>query len=161
MNRDDVMQVFNDPLAQELMRSRIPARLAYTGRDGFPRSIPIGYLFTGTHLVAATDPATHKVAAISANPHVALTIDTDEFPPKILLVRGVASIDIVEGIPQEYWDASRRYVAEDQWDGFVEGVKQTYEKMARISIEPTWAKIIDFETRLPEVIEKKMKQAAG
>lgn len=160
MDHDEVMQVLNGPLAQELMSSRIPARLAYTGRDGFPRAIPIGYLFTGSHLVMATDPGTHKVAALTADPHVALTIDTEAFPPKILLIRGVATIDVVEGIPEEYWQASRKYLADDEWDGFVEGVKQTYERMARITVEPTWARLIDFETTLPEHLEKKMREGA-
>lgn len=36
---------------------------------------------------------------------MALTIDTQTQPPKILLVRGRASVEIVEGIPSEYLDA--------------------------------------------------------
>ena len=34
MQQEQVMQVMNDPLAQELMNLPIPARLAYTGLDG-------------------------------------------------------------------------------------------------------------------------------
>ena len=41
MNQADVENVLNDPLAQELMASSIPARLAYTGEDERPRVIPI------------------------------------------------------------------------------------------------------------------------
>ena len=43
MQPQDVTRVLSDPLAQELMRSSIPARLAYVGPDGFPRAIPIGF----------------------------------------------------------------------------------------------------------------------
>jgi hypothetical protein len=39
MKQEQVMQVMNDPLAQKLMNLPIPARLAYTGLDGFPRAI--------------------------------------------------------------------------------------------------------------------------
>jgi hypothetical protein len=43
MKQEHVTQVLNDPLAQELLNSNIPARLAYTGLDGSPRAIPIGF----------------------------------------------------------------------------------------------------------------------
>ncbi len=36
MQQQDFIQVLKDPLAQELMQSNIPARLAYVGADGFP-----------------------------------------------------------------------------------------------------------------------------
>jgi hypothetical protein len=29
--------------------------------------------------------------------------------------------------------------------------------MARIAIEPTWAKLLDFETRLPRAVEELVK----
>jgi hypothetical protein len=161
MDHNEVMRVLKDPLAGKLMKAGMPARMAFTGPDGYPRAIPIGYIFNGSHLVCCTAPQTLKVAALKANPHVALTIDTEEFPPKILLVRGVASIDIVQGIPEEYWEGSRKNVPPEIWDGFVENVKQTYSEMARIAIEPQWARIIDFETRLPEVQAKLMKAAGS
>ena len=47
MPHDDVLQILHDPLAQELLHSNIPARLAYTGRDGAPRAIPIAFHWTG------------------------------------------------------------------------------------------------------------------
>jgi hypothetical protein len=157
MNHENLMRVLSDPLAKELTESNIPARLAYTGLDGFPRAIPIGYFFDGSRFFACTASSTPKVAAISANPHVALTIDTEGFPPHILLVRGVATVEIVPGIPEEYWAASRKGVPAEGWDAFVEGVKQTYDEMARITIEPQWAKLMDFETRLPDFHTKLMR----
>ena len=39
MQRDDVMHVLNDPLAQELIGSNISARVAYTSVDGTPRAV--------------------------------------------------------------------------------------------------------------------------
>ena len=39
MQRNDVMHVLNDPLALELIRSKIPARVAYTSVDGSPRAV--------------------------------------------------------------------------------------------------------------------------
>src|SRR5215212_1384869 len=101
MPYDDVIQVLNDPLAQELLHSNIPARLAYTGRDGAPRAIPIAFDWTGTEFVICTPPHAPKVRALQANPKVALTIDTTTFPPHVLLVRGTASVEVVDGVPPE------------------------------------------------------------
>ena len=47
----DVTRVLSNPLAQELMQSSIPARLAYLGPDGFPRAIPIGFHWNGIQFV--------------------------------------------------------------------------------------------------------------
>jgi hypothetical protein len=33
--------------------------------------------------------------------------------------------------------------------------------MARIEITPTWAKVLDFETRFPQALEELMAQASG
>lgn len=110
MQQQDVARVLSDPLAQELMQSSIPARLAYVGPDGFPRAIPIGFHWNGVEFVLCTVPHAPKVPALTANPKVALTVDTNAFPPHVLLVRGIAAIDIVDGIPPEYLAASRKGV---------------------------------------------------
>jgi Pyridoxamine 5'-phosphate oxidase len=157
MQQQDVMRVLNDPLAQELMRSNIPARLAYVGPDGFPRAIPIGFHWNGADFVLSTVPHAPKVSALKSNPKVALTIDTVAFPPHVLLVRGTAAIDIVDGVPPEYLEASRKSITPDQWEGFERQVRALYKQMARIKITPLWAKILDFETRFPTPIEKLLR----
>ena len=153
MKQGQVTQVMNDPLARELLNSKIPARLAYTGLDGFPRAIPIGYLWNGTQFVMATATNSPKIEALKANPKVALTIDTNDFPPHILLVRGTARVEIVDGVAPEFLEASRRYVPPEQWEEFEKGVRGLYKQQGRISIVPEWAKIIDFETRVPSALE--------
>ncbi|MGQ0776939.1 MAG: hypothetical protein ACT4NY_21395 [Pseudonocardiales bacterium] len=50
-----------------------------------------------------------KLPALRKNPTVALTIDTEVQPPKILLIRGRAELDVVESIPDEYLEASGIY----------------------------------------------------
>ena len=37
----DSLALLSTPVAQALLHSTIPARLAYTGRDGTPRVLPI------------------------------------------------------------------------------------------------------------------------
>jgi hypothetical protein len=161
MQEHDVARVLSDPLAQELMQSSIPARLAYVGSDGFPRAIPIGFHWNGVEFVLCTVPHAPKVQALRANAKVALTVDTNTFPPHVLLVRGIAaSIDIVDGVPPEYLAASRKGVGPDQWDAFEAGVRTMYKQMARIKIKPLWAKLLDFQTRFPTAIEKLIRQAS-
>ena len=53
-----------------------------------------------------------KLPALRSNPAVALTIDTEVHPPKILLIRGRAELDVVDGIPDEYL-AGERHLQDD------------------------------------------------
>lgn len=111
MQKEDVRRVLSDPLAQELIQSGIPARLAYVAPDGFPRAIPIGFHWNGAEFVLCTVPHAPKVPALNANPKVAFTVDTNAFPPHVLLVRGTASIEIVDDVPPEYFAAARKHRA--------------------------------------------------
>ena len=157
MQPNEVMQVLEDPLAQELMQSRIPVRLAYTSTDGSPRVVPLGFHWNGAQFVICTVPGSAKVRALAANPQVALTIDTETFPPHALLVRGTASLESVDGVPAEYLEASRKSVGDAGMPAFEAQVRELYQQMVRITIEPEWAKLLDFETRLPTPIEKLIK----
>lgn len=60
MLQQEVIRVLSDPLAQELMQSSIPARLAYFGPDRFPRAIPIGFHWNGAEFVLSTVPHAPK-----------------------------------------------------------------------------------------------------
>ena len=85
------------PDAEQLLHTPDPARLAYNGPDGFPRVIPVGFLWNGTAIVVCTAVTAPKVKALRKRPNVALTIDVIGPPAKALLVRGVARIEIDEG----------------------------------------------------------------
>jgi hypothetical protein len=161
MHRDAIIELMQDPVAQDLVTAPIHARLAYNAPDGSPRVIPIGYLWTGAVFVMATSTNAPKVTALAANPQVALTVDTDRFPPHVLLVRGEAAIEVVEGVPAEFVEASRRFVGVDGMPAWEAGVRALYKQMALIRVTPTWAKILDFETRLPSAVEELIKANAG
>ena len=154
MDRQDVTEVLARPLSRELLSSSIPARLAYVGLDGAPRAIPIGFWWTGAQLLIATVPASAKVAALRRNPRVALTIDTQQaWPPRVLLIRGTARVDLVDGVPEFYLEAARKTVPAEHFADWEQGVRGLYEQMARITVEPEWAKLLDFETTLPKAVE--------
>jgi hypothetical protein len=161
MQSDDIIALMNDPVAQELFKAPIHARLAYNARDGSPRVIPMGYSWNGEVIVMASPVNSPKVKALAANPKVALTIDTSTFPPHVLLVRGEASIEVVDGVPDEFVESSGRFVGEENMPAWNDGVRALYKQMAIIRITPTWAKILDFETRLPSPVEELIKGNAG
>ena len=100
-----------------------------------------------------------KVAALRRNPAVALTIDTEVHPPKILLIRGRAELDVVDGIPDEYLEMNGSYeMTPEQRVEWEAEVRSLYDGMVRIVVTPTWAKLIDFETTLPSAVEELVRQ---
>jgi hypothetical protein len=161
MQREAIIDLMNDPVAQDLVRAPIHARLAYNAPDGSPRVIPIGYSWNGDVFVMGSPINAPKVEALAANPKVALTVDTDSFPPHVLLVRGEATVEVVDGVPDEFVEASRRFVGEDGMPEWEAGVRALYAQMAIIRVTPTWAKVIDFETRLPGPVEELIREHAG
>src|SRR5262245_64051758 len=110
MNQVEIRALMNDRVAQSLIQAPIHARLAYTAKDGSPRVVPIGYVWDGDVIVMGSPPNAPKVKALAANRSVALTIDTEDFPPNILLVRGEAALETVDGVPDEFIEAARRFV---------------------------------------------------
>jgi hypothetical protein len=161
MQRDAIIDLMKDPVAQELVKAPIHARLAYSARDGSPRVIPIGYTWNGEVFVMGSPVNAPKVKALAANPKVALTVDTDSFPPHALLVRGEAAVEVVDGVPDEFVEASRRFVGEEGMPEWEAGVRALYKQMAIIRVTPNWAKIFDFETRLPSPVEDLTKGNAA
>ncbi|HJZ38621.1 MAG TPA: pyridoxamine 5'-phosphate oxidase family protein [Solirubrobacterales bacterium] len=137
---------------QEILRTATLARLAYDGTDGTPRVIPIGFLWTGEAVVVATHPTAPKFAALRARPRVALTIDTPS-PARSILLRGTAEIDVVDGVVPEYLEAAAKSMQGDDLAAFEASVRETYDRMARISITPDWARYFDFNSgRLPDFL---------
>nr|QEO73969.1 hypothetical protein [uncultured bacterium] len=161
MDREEITAVMNKPISRELLASSIPARFAYVGLDGEPRVVPIAFLWDGARIVMGSVPKSAKVQALRRNPNVALTIDTEGFPPHVLLIRGTASVEVVEGVPDEYVEASRKIVPEHQFEGWEAGVRALYERMVLIEVEPRWAKLLDFDTTLPKAVEDLVRARQG
>ena len=100
-----------------------------------------------------------KLRHLRDNPAVALTIDTEVHPPKILLIRGRAELDYVDGIPDEYLEMNGTYeMTPEQRVEWEAEVRSLYDGMVRIVVTPTWAKLIDFETTLPIAVEELVRQ---
>jgi Pyridoxamine 5'-phosphate oxidase len=147
------VSLLNEPLAQELLQSTIPARLAYTARDGSPRVVPIWFQWNGTEVVMGTPANAPKVRELTANPRVALTIDGDVFPHKVLMVRGPAALSTVDGVVAEYEQASHRYFGAEEGQKWCDTLRAVPGlKMSRIAVKPEWVGLLDFQTRFPSAI---------
>src|SRR4051812_22729917 len=85
------LRLLDTEIAKTLLGSTIPARLAYVAKDGTPRVLSTWFYWTGEELVMATFiSAPHvkreagRVSALRDRPDVAITIDTESFPPHVL-----------------------------------------------------------------------------
>jgi hypothetical protein len=149
--RQGDLSLLQDPVAQELLTSREVARLAYSWSDGTPRVVPIWFHWTGAALTFGSPVKAPKLRALEQNPHVAVTIDSSAaWPYHALLVRGDADVEMLDSVSEEYVAAARRYFGDEQgaaWVATLEG-----QPMARISVTPTWAAVLDFETRFPSAL---------
>jgi hypothetical protein len=156
---NQITEVLNRPLSRELL-ARDMTRFAYVAKDGTPRNIPIIFTWNGSEIVVCTPKNAPKLPALRENPMVALTIDTEVHPPKILLIRGRAELDYVDGIPDEYLQQTSTYeMTPEQRVAWEAEVRSLYhDGMVRIVVTPTWAKLIDFETTLPIAVEELLRQ---
>jgi hypothetical protein len=125
--------------------------------------VPVGFLWRDGRVIVCTATTAPKVRALSARPHVALTIDTDSGTGSTsLLVRGVAGIEIVDGVPAEYLEAAAKTMPAEQHQQFADQVRSFYPQMARISIAPRWARYYDFGAgRVPEFLRQLSASAQG
>jgi hypothetical protein len=146
----NVQDVLNDKIAQDLLTSTELARLAYTWKDGTPRVVPVWFHWTGSELVMASPVNAPKVDVLEARPQVAVSIDSSgSWPYHALLLRGTAKVERLDGVVPEYVAAGERYTGADFIQGWAAHLEKTGVKFARIGLTPTYAKVLDFETRFP------------
>jgi hypothetical protein len=146
------LDLLRQPAAQALLQSKIPARLAYVWTDGTPRVVPIWFHWNGREFVLASPPKAPKLKALAKNPKVALTIDDNTFPHKVLLVRGSARLEKVPGIVPEYAAAAERYFGDPQGKVWVDQLASMIHEMVRITVTPEWVGLLDFQTRFPSAL---------
>ena len=146
------LSLLQHPASQELLHSKIPARLAYVATDGTPRVIPIWFHWNGTEIVMASPPKAPKLKALVRNPKVAITIDNNEFPHKVLLIRGTARLEPVEGIVPEYVAAAERYFDPKLCQAWLSQLRGLITSMVRITMTPEWVGLLDFQSRFPSAL---------
>jgi Pyridoxamine 5'-phosphate oxidase len=150
--RQGDLELLQHPTSQELLHSKIPARLAYIWTDGTPRVVPIWFHWNEREFIMATPPKAPKLKALAKNPKVSLTIDDNTFPHKVLLIRGTARLEPVTGVVPEYAAAAERYFGPDQGKAWVNQLSTLTTSMVRITITPEWVGLLDFQTRFPSAL---------
>ena len=150
MAQQGSLELLSDPVAKALLESVNPARLSYTWMDGTPRVVPIWFHWTGDQFVLGSPPKAPKLKALATDPRVALTIDDNEWPHKVLLVRGRADVEMLDDVSPEYELAANRYFGPEQGQAWVSTLRGS--PTARIAIMPSWVGILDFETRFPSAL---------
>jgi len=144
------LELLKDPVAEALLGSVNPAKLAYTWTDGSPRVVPIWFHWTGEVFALGSPTKAPKLKALTADPRVALAIDDNAWPYKELLVRGRASVEVVDDVSPEYALAATRYFGPEQGPAWVSTLRG--KPMAHIAVTPEWVAILDFETRFPSAL---------
>jgi translation initiation factor IF-1 len=144
-------ELLQDPVAQELLASRIPARLAYNWTDGTPRVVSLWFHWDGSDIVMASLPGAPKLKALQSGDRVALTIDTNDPPHHILSIRGTAEVTEVQGVVKEYAQAAVRYLGRERGEAYV-GSLPAEIRMGRIAVRPDQVVVLDFETRFPSPV---------
>lgn len=162
MEQHEIDEELSAPGARDLLGTTAMAHLAYTGRDGTPRVVPVGFYWTGREVVVSTAATAPKVGALAARPEVALAIDAGDTPEtaRALSLRGRADVTIVDGVVEEYLAASRISMDPDAAAAFEHHVRGLYDRMARIAITPTWARFYDFGTgRVPGFLQELVERS--
>ena len=157
MEQQEIDDELSTAGAQELLASTSAAHLAYIGKDGTPRVIPVGFFWTGDQFVVSTAATSPKVTALSARPDVSLAIDAGGTPgqARALSIRGRASVEIVDGVVEEYLAAARKSMDADAAAEFEQSVRGFYDRMARIAITPHWVRYYDFGAgRMPRFLQE-------
>ena len=158
LTKYEVAAILNDPVAQELLHAPIPARLAYNGKDGTPRVIPIGFHWTGEDIVVCVSEHSPNRDAFN-NVKVAITIDTATYPFKVLKIRGTATATVMESVPMEYVKAGQQLLGPEGAAAFMQTLEPLLPNIkhwVRVAIRPEWASVLDFQTRFPSQIVKAM-----
>lgn len=150
--------LLDDPVAQRMLQSTTPARFAYNWSDGTPRVVPIGFHWNGAEIVLGTPADAPKMKALHDGAAVALTIDSDTMPYKVLLIRGTVHTDVIDGIAPEYAAMCTRVMGEAGAQSWLENFRPLCPRMARVFIQPNWVGILDFEGRFPSAIERAIER---
>jgi hypothetical protein len=161
MDQHQIDATLTDPVTLALLERSPLMRIAYTGKDGAPRVVPLAYVVRDGRFVFCTAPSSAKTAALTADPRVAITIDTPHPELCCLLVRGTVTCEIVDGVPPEYLEASYRTVPTDQHEDFERQVRGLYDTMARFIVTPTFVRLNDFTRTAPKAVEQLIAAKSG
>ena len=130
MNKDE---------AQEFLSQGKVGVVASLRSDGYPQSTPVWYRYDGETIIIWTDKSRHWVKNVMRNNRVSFSIQDDAPPFAALTLRGKGEVvdQLNNSGLKEAKDICRRYIGDDDVDGYV---------------EPYWPKLHTFVRIHPERI---------
>lgn len=105
--------------------------------DGMPQPTPVWFLWRDGRFLIYSQPDARKIRNISANPKVAIHLNSDEWGDRVTVFTGMASVD-ADAVPADEIPAYLEKYREG-----IEKIEMTPESMARehssaILVKPTW-----------------------
>ena len=137
------LSLLEDPAARRLLESQHVAHLAYTWVDGTPRCTPIWFHWNGAEVVMVSPAISPKGTVLRSGSPVAVTIDDSNWPYAVLLIRGTAEVDDVDGVADEYRQAAIRYFGQEQGNAWCDQLPPM--KTHRFRVKPEWVGVLDFD----------------
>lgn len=151
------VRLLGTDIAQRRLTANSPLRLAYVALDGTPRALPVNFQWTGEEIVMGGFAPSARGRALLANPNVALTLDTDDQPPEVLLIRGRAEVTEVRGVVPEYEQYMRAGMPPEAADAYFAELVRREVVMERIAVRPAWVGVVDFTTRFPAAMPEWLR----
>ncbi len=162
MDSQEITEELGHPGARNLLDSATLLRLAYNGSDGFPRVIPIGFYWNRKpdRRLYGGDRAQGEGSVVASERRDDDRRRRDAWGCKGAPCawartrghRGRRSQRVPRGIEE--------VPGPDQATDFEGQVRSIYDQMARIFIEPVWARFFDFSVgRLPSFLTKLVGDA--
>lgn len=124
--------------------------------DGRVREVEGGINDRHPAFVAAGEPVKGIVPGVGA-------LDRPSRPgsAKTLSVRGVVHLTIVGGVVPDYLAAARQNFDAEYAAEFERNCRAMYDQMARIAVEPQWARFYDFGAgRMPQFLAELAKKSS-
>jgi hypothetical protein len=90
------------------------------GATAPPGVVPIGVFWNGQELVIGTATDSPKTKFLTTGAKVAVSIEANATPPKVLLIRGTVRVDTVDGIAPEYAAMIRTAEGEERGQALLE-----------------------------------------
>ena len=105
--------------------------------DGYPQSTPVWFRHDGQTIVIWTDKNRRWVKNVMRDARVSFSIQDDILPFAALTLRGKGEVvdQLSESGLQEAKDICRRYIGDDEVDGYVEGYWPKLHTFVRIHPE--------------------------
>lgn len=150
------VELLQDPVAKELLCGPYAGHLSYVWKDGTARVVPIGFHWNGKEIVMAGIDTAPKNEVIDGQ-KVTLVIDTYTYPFKVLTIRGKVRLEKVQEPPVEYAMACEQLMGKEVAASWLAGLGPLFPKIkyfGKITLTPEWVRVTDFETRMPEEIER-------